>query len=366
MGGQSISVEDKLRERIKELTCLYDVTSIILQDNDDVSATLEKIAHALKKAYRFADDAVVELRLGDFYVLTAPLPHDSVFQHNDILVSGSPGGYIKAHYPSGRYNQSHFLEDEIKLLAKVALETGTYYEKKLALQKEELFKRGMERADRLGILGEITAGIAHELNTPLGNILGYAELISQESSDRQVNKDISKIINAAIYSREIVKKLMFFACEMPQNLDKVKVVPLVYQALSFLGPNFKKKDIDYRFTYDDDALEARLDEIQFTQVLFNILINAIYVSPPSGSIGISLYTGGGSFCIEVADKGPGIPDAEKSKIFEPFFTTKPLGEGTGLGLSMVHGIVRAHGGDIVVLDNAGGGTVFKIRIPLTH
>ena len=100
--------------------------------------------------------------------------------------------------------------------------------------------------------------------------------------------------------------------------------------------------------------------------MFNILLNAIYASPEGGEIIIALYTAAGAFVIEVADEGSGMPEDVKLKIYEPFFTTKPIGEGTGLGLSVVHGIIKSHSGSITVHDNSPCGTIFRIELPLTQ
>ena len=360
-----ISTEEKLQERIKELTCLYDISSAILQHGDSIEGTLNTICSILKKAWRFSDDSIVELKLEEYYLITDALPEQSVFQMKDIFVFGKSAGFVKVHYPADRFTEQHFLQDEEKLLYKVSSEIGAFFEKQLNKGKEELLKRSAERVDRLSILGEITAGIAHELNTPLGNILGFAEFIHERTQEKQSKLDSSKIIKAAIYSREVVKKLMFFSCEMPQNMEFVKIKPIVSQALSLLGPNFSKAEVFYKLEFDNPQLEAQLDNIQLTQVLFNILINSIYVSPKNSTIQIRVYNNETSFFIEIADEGPGIEEEFKAKIFEPFFTTKPIGEGSGLGLSVVHGIVKSHKGDIITFNNEPQGTVFQIQLPLT-
>lgn len=216
------------------------------------------------------------------------------------------------------------------------------------------------------ILGEITAGIAHELNTPLGNILGFAELIASRTEDKQIKADISKIIQSAIYSREVVKKLMFFACEMPQNMEVIKIKPVIEQALVMLGPMFKKEEISHTFSIKDPEVSARLDSIQLSQVLFNLLMNAIYVSPKNGKIDVKVKNDEDFLYIEIADEGPGIDKKIRSRIFEPFFSTKPIGEGTGLGLSVVHGIVKSHRGNITTFENKPKGTVFQVKLQLTH
>ncbi|WP_070786726.1 sensor histidine kinase [Flavobacterium crassostreae] len=360
----TISTEEILQERIKELSCLYAVSSVIVKQEREVEKTLKEICFILKNAWRFSEFAIIELQLDKHYYATTAIPQDTVFQETSILIFNTIKGFLRVHYSSKSFRQQHFLDEEQKLLNKVALDISAFYERHLNKDKEELLKRSVERVDRLSILGEITAGIAHELNTPLGNILGFAEFIQERSKEKQSQMDSAKIIKAAIYSREVVKKLMFFSCEMPQNMRFVKIIPIVSEALSLLGPNFKKANLSYEVDFKNLELEAQLDPIQLTQVLFNILINSIYVAPPNTCIQITVYTSKDSFFIEIADQGPGIPEKIKTKIFEPFFTTKPIGEGSGLGLSVVHGIVKSHKGDIGTFNNTPKGTVFQVRLPL--
>jgi two-component system NtrC family sensor kinase len=365
MSSIIISSEEVLKERIKELSCLYDISSVIVQHEDSMEATLNSVCIILKRAWRFSEEAIVELKLDDFDIISDPISEKTIFQKCEIQVFNKPLGFIKVHYPSTKFTEKHFLKDEEKLLNKVCSDIGFLYEKELNKGKEEQLKRSAERVDRLSILGEITAGIAHELNTPLGNILGFAEFIHDRTEEKQSRQDSSKIIKAAIYSREVVKKLMFFSCEMPQNMKSVKIKPIVVEALALLGPNFKKAEVFYKLKFENSSLEAQLDTIQLTQVLFNILINSIYVSPKLSTINVTVYNDETNFFIEISDEGPGIKEEYKSKIFEPFFTTKPIGEGSGLGLSVVHGIIKSHKGDIISFDNPPKGTVFQIRLPLT-
>ena len=358
------SVEDHLKERIKELTCLYDVTSVVLQHSGSVQDTLSHICSILQKAYKYSEAATVGLELDGYAISTGSIPAQHALQESVLIVNNEVKGKIAVYYPYPEYDKEDFLAEEQMLLNKVAVETAHFYEKLLSAEKEQLLQRSMQRADRLAILGEITAGIAHELNTPLGNILGFAELINQQTDDSQINNDASKIINAAIHSREIVKKLMFFSCEMPQHKELIEIAPVIEQALSLLGPNFSKKQITANFRSHNTPIKAQLDSVQFTQVLFNILLNAIYASPEQGCINVELYTSGRHLYIEVSDEGHGVPEGIRARIFEPFFTAKPLGEGTGLGLSVVHGIVKGHGGEIFVLTNKAGGATFKVELPL--
>ena len=362
----SISTEEKLQERIKELSCLYDISSILSKQETISLKTLKAIGRILKQAWRFSEEAIIEIQLENNHFYSEELKEESIFQKAEINIFGDNAGYIKVHYPASRFSEKHFLPEEQRLLEKVASDLSSFYEKEKTKEKQTILELTAQRNDRLLILGEITAGIAHELNTPLGNILGFAELIASKTGDKQVKADIKKIIQSAIYSREVVKKLMFFACEMPQHMEMIKIKPVIDQVLVMLGPKFKKAEVSYTFTMQDPQLSARLDSIQLSQVLFNLLMNAIYVSAENTNIDIKIKNDKEFLFIEIADEGPGINGEIKPRIFEPFFSTKPLGEGSGLGLSVVHGIVKSHKGDITTFDNQPKGTVFQVKLPLTH
>jgi len=359
-----ISISKKLKERIKELSCLYEVSSALRNHSGSVQGTMEEICQITKRAWLYPDQAIVKLEFEKFKILTSALPENVISQQSIIQVFDKDKGSIKVYYDTENIRNAHFLEEEQKLLDKISIEISEFFERREVIKKEELLQRSAERNDRLSILGEITAGIAHELNTPLGNILGFAELIKSGTKEDQTQKDTGKIIKAAIYSREIVKKLMFFACEMPQHKEFVQIKPIIDQALKLLSQNFQKAGISYNFKIEDPNLEAQIDTIQFTQVLFNLLINAIYTSPEKSVISVEVSSTSTDFTLEVKDEGFGIPAELKSKIYEPFFTTKPVGEGSGLGLSVVHGIIKSHRGEIINFDNNPKGTVFQIRLPL--
>ncbi len=362
--GKEISVEKKLEERIKELSCLYEVSSAIRKHTNSISGTLQEICQITKRAWLHPEYAIIGLEFEDYRIYTSPIPGSFIYQESEISVFGIKKGVLKVYYNLEELRNARFLKEEQKLLDKIGIEISEFFERQEIKNKEESLRRSAERNDRLSILGEITAGIAHELNTPLGNILGFAELIKSGSKENQTRKDTEKIIKAAIYSREIVKKLMFFSCEMPQHKEFVQIKPIIEQALKLLSPNFKKAEIKPNFRIDNAELEAQIDPIQFTQVLFNLLINAIYISPKKSIILVEVSSYPTYFILKITDEGPGIPAELKSKIFEPFFSTKTVGEGSGLGLSVVHGIIKSHRGEIVTFDNKPTGTVFQIKLPL--
>ncbi|SHG71650.1 His Kinase A (phospho-acceptor) domain-containing protein [Salegentibacter echinorum] len=360
----NIPIEERLKERIKELSCLYRVSSAIREHTDSEEKTLIAVLKILKDAWRFPELATVELKKGNLHLTTNPIPESSHYQKSEFKIFKKDTGYVKVYYPFTDLSKAHFLIDEQRLLDKVTYEIAVFFERQQLRKQEELLQRTAERNDRLSILSEITAGIAHELNTPLGNILGFAEFIESKSTEEQSRQDASKIIKAAIYSREVVKKLMLFSCEMPQDIQVIPINPIITQALSLLSPNLRKANIETSYSIANPNLKAQVDPIQLTQVLFNLLINAIYHSPEHSVIKIEVLESKNHFYIKIADEGKGIEQKNKEKIFEPFFTTKPLGEGSGLGLSVVHGIVKSHKGTITTLQNKPKGTIFSIKLPI--
>ncbi|MHC0442498.1 sensor histidine kinase [Flavobacterium sp. 3-210] len=358
-------IEKKLKERIKELTCLYEISKTISKSNLFEEKVLIKAINSIKKAWQFSEDAIVEIRLGNYHLTTTEVPENSIFQVSFIKLPDTKPGFIKVHYPSEKYKQNHFLSDEQKLLDMASHEIGAYIEKFQILEKEASLRTTLEHIDRLTILSETISGIAHELNNPLGNILGYAELIKITNNNPEIDSDISTIINSVVYTREIVKKLMFFSCEMPHLSKNQEINPIVTFTLSILKQNFQKKEIKSELHFNNTISEAKVDAVQITQLLFNLLINAIHASPEKSTIKTIIENDAENIFIKIADQGHGIPKEIKQKIFDPFFTTKTSKNGSGLGLSVVHGIVKNHNGEITVMDNTPAGTIFIIRLPIS-
>jgi len=357
------TAEEKLKERVKELTCLYEVTSIIVNaDYDQLDRSLEAIVYCLKRAWQFEDVTEAYLKVGEYEVMTDDYHANMVTLDSKIKVFNKVEGEVLVGYPT-TFSKEDFLKEEQTLLNHIALDIGNLIERKQIADSEAIARRQMERNDRLHILGEITAGIAHELNTPLANILGFAELLTEKITDRDTVHDLEKIMDSAIFSREIVKKLMFFACEMPQEMKRVKLIPIITSVLKLLEPSLRSKNLKLNKTIGNDQIELKADTVQLTQVMFNLIMNAIYYSPESGIIEVRISETEKQIRIEITDEGKGIDSTDVDKVFEPFFTTKPIGEGSGLGLSVVHGIITSHKGTISHKSNTPKGTIFTVDFP---
>src|SRR5690606_31513687 len=246
----------ELQERIKELTCLYEVTSIIVNaDLDQLQDVLAAMALSLKKAFQFPERTHIKIETEFATVKSAEAVSGASSMFSHILIFNEPKGKIAVDLDASKEKSNDFLEEEQLLVDNVAFKIGNLLERIEIKNNELTLKRQMERADRLAILGELTAGIAHELNTPLANILGFAELLkSKLDDDPQAVNDLDKIITNAIFSREVVKKLMFFACEMPQEMTPVNLVSIIKESLVLLEPTFTKNHVKYLVKIQDEKI----------------------------------------------------------------------------------------------------------------
>ncbi|WP_203296266.1 sensor histidine kinase [Luteirhabdus pelagi] len=357
------TTEDILRERIKELTCLYEISSIIVNTNvGQMQETLKAISKSLKKGFQFPEQTEVSIKTPIRSFKTGTI-NKSLTIASEINVFNKAEGAITV---SLKNEKCTFLKEEKQLLDSVALKIGNLLERIEIQRNETSLRRQMEQADRLSILGEITAGIAHELNTPLANILGFAELVKDNlRTDQLANEDLDKIIDNAIFSREVVKKLMFFACEMPQERKVVNLVESIQSSLTLLDASFKKANVKYEVIAEDNLIQLKADPIQLTQIIFNLIINAIYFSPENSTVTITASQSDKNGMFTVSDEGPGLSEEALEKVFQPFFTTKPTGDGSGLGLSVVHGIVASHKGVITAKNKTGNGATFMVKLPKT-
>ena len=355
------STETALQERIKELTCLYKVSSIIsIAHAESIDNTLKAIALCLREAFQCPEQMEVIIETNQ---AINQVPKE-ISIHSDILVFNKIRGSIHVAYKSKAGSPYVFLKEEQLLINNVALIIGDLLERIEIRNNEITLKRQMEKASRLAILGELTAGIAHELNTPLANILGFSELLkSKLKKDDASVADLDKIINSAIYSREVVKKLMFFAREMPQEMKHLDIVPVIKSAMDLLELTFRKNSVKYLVNFGDEKIMLRADSVQLTQIIFNLLINAIYYSPKNGLVSISASQNETHVIIKISDEGKGLSDEDLEKVFQPFYSTKPVGEGSGLGLSVVHGIVMSHKGSILAENNSDKGSTFTVMLP---
>jgi two-component system, NtrC family, sensor histidine kinase AtoS len=218
------------------------------------------------------------------------------------------------------------------------------------------------RADRLAALGELTAGIAHEIRNPLTSIRGFMQYLQDCDSMEEWRRYGPLIIREVDSLNHIVGELLAFGRPQPPRIGRVRIQNLV-EEMAFLARG--KSDAHIELAFDPDIPQIEADGDALKQALLNLLINSIQAMPNGGTVVVSVRPeGDGEVSIKVADDGVGVAPDDIDKVFDPFFSTKPTG--TGLGLAMVHRIVDAHRGTITFDSRLGQGTQVEIRLPVTQ
>ncbi|MBU4379106.1 MAG: ATP-binding protein, partial [Proteobacteria bacterium] len=223
------------------------------------------------------------------------------------------------------------------------------------------------QADRLAKIGQFSAGLAHEINEPLANILGFAQLALQAKSlSDQVVNDLKNIVDSSLHAREIIRKVMFFSRQMPPQFVLTDLNQTIRQALRITEVGAKRNNIEVVCELDENLPRVMADPQHITQVVVNLVANAIQAMEKGGVLTVKTINYNDDAYIVIEDTGPGIPPEELKQIFNPFYTTKDVDKGTGLGLSVVHGIVKAHEGFIQVDSTPGKGTRFEVAFPCSR
>ena len=222
------------------------------------------------------------------------------------------------------------------------------------------------QSEKMGSLGVLAGGVAHELNNPLGGIIGISQLLLLDTPPQsQLGQDLKTINQAAVHCSEIVKNLLAFARKGPADRREEVLVPaLVAEIVLIVGHLFRQKEVEVRSEFEDGFPPLCANPHQFRQVLLNLLVNAEQAMAGPGKVYIrGRRRPDGTIVLEVEDEGGGIAPGIAGKIFDPFFTTKPEGQGTGLGLSVSYRIVSEHGGKIGVVAGKGKGACLRMVFP---
>jgi two-component system NtrC family sensor kinase len=245
-------------------------------------------------------------------------------------------------------------------------------EEEVAKKTEEI-RRGQEQfvhTEKLASLGRMAAGVAHEINSPLTGIVTFAHLMLKRAppENKMDREDLEVIIEQAERCSKIIKGLLGFSRAIPAEKNEMNVNNTIRHTLGIIQNQAKFHNVKIEVKADETLPTVRGDSSQIEQVFLNLLINASDAMNDKGRIVIktsrTVVDESPYVEIEISDTGPGIPEEHISRLFEPFFTTKPVGKGTGLGLAVSHGIVRKHGGHIIVKSTPGEGASFYVRLPI--
>jgi len=360
--------EVHLRERVKELTCLYGIARIAASTHMSRDEILQGFVDLLPPGWQYSDICAARIVIDGLTYETLGFRDVAQKQSADIIVSGVPRGAVEVVYMEEKpeLDEGPFLKEERNLIDAVAREVEQVVERWDADAYKAQIQSQLRHADRLATIGLLAAGVAHELNEPLGSILGFAQLAKKnEGLPEQVKEDIEKIETASLHAREVIKNLLVFARQVPPQKIKVNINQLVQNGLYFFESRCSKDGVEVNRLLSFEEPEIIADPAQMNQVLVNLIVNALQSMPVGGKLTIQTLVDGERVSLIVKDTGCGMDEETLDKVFVPFFTTKDVGQGTGLGLPVVHGIVTAHGGTIDVTSKVGEGTQFEIHLPVS-
>lgn len=231
--------------------------------------------------------------------------------------------------------------------------------------EERRHLRQMQDCEKLAYVGQLAAGVAHEVGNALGIIGCSVQFLLRNTAENDPSRKYLEVINRSVtVAGRTIKGVLNFARPQEPTLELVDIDAVLGTAISMLGGECAQHEVKLSRLTCPDAPRVLADSTQMLQVFLNILLNAIQAVPPGGEISLRTWVDPVNECLmaAVADTGPGIPPEYLEKIFDPFFSTKP--QGTGLGLAISNRIIAAHGGELAVQCQEGGGTTFTIALPL--
>jgi two-component system NtrC family sensor kinase len=284
----------------------------------------------------------------------------------EIIEGGKPGRQAEMRYtPSDRAERWFVVsvtplptEAEAEIEALLILNDVTEQKQ----QQEQL-----QETSRLASVGQLAAGVSHEINNPLTAVLGFSLLALNADLSREVRSDIERVHTQAERASKIVQNLLAFARKHEPDRQYLHVATVLDRALELKSYDFRTNNIEVSREWPTDLPATLLDEHQMVQVILNILTNAeqaMVMSRGKGRLHVRSFRERDNIRISISDDGPGISPECLKRVFEPFFTTKEVGKGTGLGLSICYGLVEQHGGHLWGESHPGNGTTFHIEIPI--
>jgi signal transduction histidine kinase len=221
------------------------------------------------------------------------------------------------------------------------------------------------QAEKLASIGQLAAGVAHEINNPIGVILGFAQLMLKRTpEDDPMHKPLATIEREGVRCKEIVQDLLHFAAQREPVLSRVDINAVIEAASELMPHHVNSENVEVVKGFTPNLPPVLGDENQLQQVFLNIMLNAYQAMPDGGRLRIASRADGNEVQAIFADTGMGISQDNLKRVFDPFFTTKEVGEGTGLGLSISYGIIEQHGGTIEVASELGAGSMFTVKLPI--
>ncbi|HPF08449.1 MAG: ATP-binding protein [Candidatus Cloacimonetes bacterium] len=354
-----------LRERVKELTCLYRITDLANRTDLAFEDFMKQVLNIIPRSMQYPSATGCRIQIDGKNYDSPNLEFGNEHIVVDISANQQLRGTIQVYYQDSA--NVEFLHEETLLLKGVAQQLALVLERKGIEDSNQKLQEQLRHADRLATIGQLSAGIAHEINEPLSAILGFGQLLKSDYQlPEAAEKDVQKIIASALHAREVVRKLMLFSRQVPPKMKDVNLNKLIEEGFYFLENRCQKQSITIVKELQEALPDIVADASQMHQVLVNLSVNAMQAMPEGGTLTIRTSCSGDTIEMQVADTGIGMDRDLVQKIFIPFFTTKDVDQGTGLGLPVVHGIISSHHGAIKVESEPGQGTTFRIFLKVNN
>jgi len=354
-----------LRERVKELTCLYKISDLANRTELSFDDFMAEVLKVIPRSMQYPSATGCRIVIDGKEYQTENLEESSQRISEAIFANHQQRGSIEVSYLESA--NVAFLEEETQLLKGVAQQLASVLERRAVEENNIKLQEQLRHADRLATIGQLSAGIAHEINEPLSAILGFGELMKKEHQlPEPAAKDLQKIIASALHAREVVRKLMLFSRQVPPKMLTVNLNKLIVDGFYFLENRCVKQGVRIVRELTEDLPEITADSSQMHQVLVNLCVNAMQAMPDGGTLTIRTLFHDDTIELQVSDTGIGMDKELVQKIFIPFFTTKDVDQGTGLGLPVVHGIISSHHGAIKVESTPNVGSTFRIFLKADH
>jgi signal transduction histidine kinase len=234
-----------------------------------------------------------------------------------------------------------------------------------ARERERIQQTQLGHTEKMAAVGTLAAGVAHEVNNPLGGILTCIENLKSDPGDAEMRERYLDMIHDGLKRIErTVQNLLDFSRRREMRAEPTSINHNVRHVTELVAYQTRRFGIDVEFDLDPNEPLVLADHFQMEQMFLNLVLNAVQAMPNGGKLTFRTYVRDGTVTAEVQDTGPGIPKEIRDRIFDPFFTTREVGQGTGLGLSVTDSIVAAHGGSIEFDTEQGKGTVFRVMLPV--
>lgn len=361
----------ELNKRNIELTCMYRIEESI-RSHGELKEIFGDAVQAITQAFAEPESMAVRIIFEDDVFLSTGFSATEWAIDASIVVNGRRRGIVEVFYLEDPESEDDdaFLKEEKDLLEAIASVFGE------TVERREL-EAQVIHASKLASIGELAAGVSHEINNPINAIMNCADILIKDTDHASRQNQFARLIQSeAIRITNIVKNLLTFSRQDSEVRRPTDVKDIVDAVLSLTSKKISKSNVDLRIDIPDDLPQIHCSSEQMQQVLMNLMINALHALDekyPEAHDNKILrfgaetldFDGVGGVRLTIEDHGTGIAQAHRDRLFDPFFTTKGRDKGTGLGLSVSDGIVRNHGGVIRVESEPGEYTRFHVDLPLT-